>query len=177
MELKSRKNVLCLIVVGLLDLRVRGQSDVTGAERRGVFGDLRVSHFLQSGEEEGQGGWCVVSSFASISLSFNWSSGPRTVVCLLLTYARRREICLLYRFSLLIGSHWVFFVFYREVHGLAEKLLLIVFIFWQISSTFRCGLILCAETPFLRFEESLRTDNIRWMLSWTLVGIKILCLR
>ena len=31
-------------------------------------------------------------------------------------------------FSLLIGSDWVFFVFYREGHGLAEKLLLIIFI-------------------------------------------------
>ena len=54
MELKSRKKVLRLTVVGFLDLRVRGQSDVSGAERRGVFGDLRVSHFLQSREEEGQ---------------------------------------------------------------------------------------------------------------------------
>ena len=52
MELKSRKNVLCLMVVGLLDLCVCGQLDVTGAEMRGVFGDLRVRRFLQSGEEE-----------------------------------------------------------------------------------------------------------------------------
>ena len=43
-------------MVGLLDLRIRGQSDVTGVERRGVFGDLRVSRFLQSGEEESQCG-------------------------------------------------------------------------------------------------------------------------
>ena len=56
MKLKSGKNVLCLIVVGLLDLSVRGQSDVTGAERRGVFGDLGVSRFLQSGEETVQCG-------------------------------------------------------------------------------------------------------------------------
>ena len=54
MELKSRKkNVLCLIVLGLLDLRVCGQLDVTGEEMNGVFSDLRVSRFLQSGEEEG----------------------------------------------------------------------------------------------------------------------------
>ena len=46
MELKRRKeNVLCLIVAGLFDLRVRGQ-----------LGDLRVSRFFQSGEEEGQCG-------------------------------------------------------------------------------------------------------------------------
>ena len=56
--------ILCLIVVGLLDLHTRGQSDVTSAERRGVFVDLRLSRFLQSGEEESQRGWCMVSSFA-----------------------------------------------------------------------------------------------------------------
>ena len=75
------------------------------------------------------------------------------------------EKFLLYRFSLLIGSDWVLFVcfFYREGHGLAEKLLLIVFIFLKISSIFRYALILCAETPFFHFEESLSTDNIRWV--------------
>ena len=56
MELKSRKNMLSLLVVGLLDLRACGQSDVTSAERRGVFGDLRVRRFFQSGEEESQCG-------------------------------------------------------------------------------------------------------------------------
>ena len=72
MELKSRKNVPWLIVEGLLDLRVRSQSDFTGEEKRGFFGDLRVSRFLQSEEEEGQCGWCVVSSFASVSLSLSF---------------------------------------------------------------------------------------------------------
>ena len=43
MELKKVENVLCLIVVGLFDLRTRGPSDVTSAERRGVFSDLRLS--------------------------------------------------------------------------------------------------------------------------------------
>ena len=43
-------------MVGLLELCARGQSDVMSAERRGVFGDLRISHFLQSGEEESQCG-------------------------------------------------------------------------------------------------------------------------
>ena len=66
MELKSRKNLLCLIVVGLLDLRVCGQLDVTGTEMRGVFGDLQVSHFLQSEEEEGQ---LSVSVSVCLSLS------------------------------------------------------------------------------------------------------------
>ena len=114
-------------MVWLLDLGVRGQSDITCAKRKGVFGDLRVNRFLQSGEEESQYGWCVVSSFASVCLSVSWSFGLRTVGCLLLIWLRCREICLLYRFSLLIGSDWVFFVFYREGHGLAEKNTLFLF--------------------------------------------------
>ena len=137
-------------MVGLLGLRARGQSDVTCAERRGVFGDLRVSRFLQCREEESQCEWCEVSSFASLSLSLSlslgWSSGLWTAVCFHLIRPRCREICLLYRFSLLIRSSWVFF--FRDGHGLSEKLLLIIFYFWQISSTFRYALILCAETPF-----------------------------
>ena len=60
-------------MVVLLDLRARGQSDVTSVERGGVFGDLRLSRFLQSGKEESQGGWCVVSSFLSLSLSLSLS--------------------------------------------------------------------------------------------------------
>ena len=48
------ENVLCLIMVGLLDFRARGRSDVTSAERRGVFSDLRLSSFFQSGKKEGQ---------------------------------------------------------------------------------------------------------------------------
>ena len=146
-----------------------------GAERRGVFGELWVRRFLQSGEEESQCGWYIVSSFAPPPSL--WSSSLRTVVCLLLICPCCRETCLLYRFFLLIGSNWVFFVFYREGLGLAEKLLLIIFIFWQISSTFRYALILSAETHFFHFEESLSTDNIRWRLSWALVAIIILCVR
>ena len=57
----------------MLDLCASGQSDVTSAERRGVFGDLRLWRFLQSREEEIQCGWCVVSSFASLSLSLSLS--------------------------------------------------------------------------------------------------------
>ena len=85
-----------------------------------MFGDLLVKRFLQSGEEESQCGWCVVSSFASVclsvclslSLSLSRSSGLWTVVCLLSIWPRCREICLLYHFSLLIGSNWVFFGFF-----------------------------------------------------------------
>ena len=38
--------------------------------------------------------------------------------------------------------------FYCDGHGLAKKLLLIISIFWQISSTFRYALILCTKAPF-----------------------------
>ena len=43
------------------------------------------------------------------------------------------------------------FIFSRESHGLAEKLLLIIFIFRQTSSTFRYAQILCTEAPFFPF--------------------------
>ena len=40
---------------------------------------------------------------------------------------------------------------------------------------------LCADpmrrNPFFNFEDSLSNDNIRWMLSWALVAIIILCVR
>ena len=110
-------------------------------------------------------------------LSLSWSPESVCVICLLLIWAPCRDFYLLYRFSLLIGSDWVFFVFYREGHGLAKKLLMIIFIFWQISSTFRYALILCVETPFLHIEESLGTDSIWWMLSWAVVAIITLCVR
>ena len=97
---------------------------------------------------------------SSLSLSLSWSSGLRTVVGLLSVKPCCWEICLLYRFSLLIRSDWVFFVFYRKGDGLAGKFLLIIFIFWQISLTFHYALILCTETLFFHFEESLSTDNI-----------------
>ena len=69
----------------------------------------------------------------------------------------------------------LFIVFNREGHGFAENWLLIIFIFWQISSTFHYELILCAEAPFFHFKESLSTDNIRWMLSLAIVAI-IICM-
>ena len=180
MELKVEKNVLCLIVVGLLDLRVRGQSDDIGAERRGVFGDLRISRLLQSGEEESQCGWCVfrVSPLSlcdclSVCLSLSWSSGPRTVVYLLLIYPAVEKF--IFYIVFLFWSDQIGFslFFYCKGLGLTEKILLIIFIFWQISSTFRYAPIRCAETPFLHFEESLTTDNIRWAQ----VAIIILCVR
>ena len=72
--------------------------------------------------------WFRVSPL-SVSLSLSWSSDSRTVVCLLLIWPHCRKNCLLYHFSLLVGSNLVFLVFYCEGHGSAEKLLWIIFIF------------------------------------------------
>ena len=66
------------------------------------------------------------------------------------------------------------FVFSREGHGLEEKSLN----YFYFLTNF-IDISLCADpvrrNPFFHFEESLSTDNIRWMLSWTIVGIIILC--
>ena len=136
-------------MVGLLDLYACGQSDVMSAERRGVFGDLQLSRCLQSGEEENQCGWSVVLSFASLSLSLsqNWSSSL-LVVCVLLICQLSINLSFISFFSsdpIKLGFHCFF---YHKGHRLAEKLLLIIFIFQQISSGFRNALILCVETPF-----------------------------
>ena len=76
--------------------------------------------------------------------------------------------CLLYRFSLLIGSNWVFFVFNREDHGLAEKLLLIIIIFlfflFYFFDKFHWHFAM-RWSSFFHFEECLSIHNIRWMLS------------
>ena len=133
-------------MVGLLDARACSQSDVASVEKRGVFGDLQLSCFLQSREEKSQCGWCVVSSFASLFLRAGVSS--LLVSSVFFWSGSGVKKVLLYCFSLLIRSNWVFFVFYGEGHRLAQKLLLIIFIFWQISSTFRYALILCTEVPF-----------------------------
>ena len=89
----------------------------------------------------------------SVCLSLNWNSRLQTVLCLLLICPAIEKFVFYIVFSILIGSDWVFFAFYREGHGLAEKLLLVIFIFWQISSTFRYAPILCAETPFFILKK------------------------
>ena len=89
--------------------------------------------------------WFRVLPLSVCQLEF-WSADRRQP---LFDLPRCREICLLYRFSLLIRSDWVFFVFYCGGHGLAEKLLSIISIFFkQISLIFWYVLILYAETTF-----------------------------
>ena len=164
-------------MVGLLDLRARGQSDVLSAERGGAFGDLRLSRFLQSGEEECQCSWCVVSSFTSLSFflragvssllvssAFFWSL-PLSRNLFLISFFSSDQIKLSF-LCFLPGSSWIdrkitsnYFYFLTNVIDIS----------------------LCADpmrrSPFFHFEESLSFDNIRWILSWVLVAIIILCVR
>ena len=109
----------------------------------------------------------------SLSLSLSWSSGLRAVVCLLLICSAV-EKCVFYIVFFFWSDQIGFsLLFFPRRSWTGRKILLIISIFWQISSTFRYALILCAETPFFHFEESLSTDNIQWMLSWAAVAIII----
>ena len=115
--------------------------------------------------------------FESRPLSQSWSFESVGVVCLLLSWSRCREICLLCRFSLLIGSNWAFFIYYYEGQVLTEKLLLLFFFLTNFIDISRCADPMRRTPLFFHFEESLSTDNTQWMLSWTLVPIIILCVR
>ena len=173
-------------MVWLLDLRERGQSNVTNVEWR--FGDLRLCQFLQSGEEESQSGSCMVSSFACfspplfLSLSLSLSLRVGVQVC-----GRR-----LPSFDLSSLSWNLSFIAFISSNRI--KLCFLCFlprrsrigrrITFNYFNSFLINVInvsLCADpmrrSLFFHFEESLSTDNIRWMLSWTLVGIIILCVR
>ena len=74
---------------------------------------------------------------------------------------RCREICLLYRFSLLIGSNWVFFAFLPRRSRIGRK---ITFNYFYFLTNFIDN-SLCADpmrrNPFFHFEESLSIDNIQ----------------
>ena len=157
------ENVLCWIVVGLLDLRARGQSDDTSTERRGVFGDLRLGRFLQSGEEISQCRWCVVSGFVSLSLSLSLWAGVLVCGCRLPSSDRNK-----------LGFLWFFTAKVTDSSKNCFKLFLF---FDKFHRRFVMRWSYAQKPLFFHSEESLSTDNIRWMLSWTLVGIIILCVR
>ena len=150
MELKKAKNVLSLIVVGLLDLREWGQSYVTSAERRGVIYNLVASfkakkRWVMSGFEFHPPSlspfiYPPLSIYlclsVRVSFAFLWSdSAVEKFVFYSVFVFRSNQI----EFSLFL---------YREGYGWAEKLLLTIFIFWTISSIFRYVLVLCAKAAF-----------------------------
>ena len=171
--IKKWKHVLCSVVVGLLDICARGQSDVTSVERRGMFGDLRLSNFLQSGEEESQYGWCVVSSFVSLSLFFLRAgvSCPLVLSAFFWSAPLSRNLFLILFFSSdRIKLCFICFLPWRSWIG--RK---ITFNYFYFLSNF-VNILLCTNSmhrnPFFHFGESLSTYNIQWMLLWALV---ILC--
>ena len=173
-------------MVRVLDLRACGQSDVTNAERKGVFGDLRLSRFLQSKEEESQ--W-MVSSFAYLSLSLSVFISVSLRVGFLVC-GRRFP-------SFWSGSAVEKFVFYSVFVFRSDQIGFSLFVCFFLPRKSRIGrkiafdhfyflknsidISLCADpmrrSLFFHFEESHITDNIRWILSWTLVWIIILCVR
>ena len=112
-----------------------------------------------------------------LSLSLSWSSGLQIVVCFPLICSAIEKFVFFIVFLFWSDQIGFFFVFLLQKSRIGWKITFVYIIFWQISSTFHYALILCAETPFFHFEESLSANNIRWMLLWVLVAIIILCTR
>ena len=166
--LRARREEGCSVIYGLA-------ASFKAEKRKVNVGDawFRVSPFplfLRAG----------VSSLL-VSSAFFWSaplSGNLSFVTFFLFWSYQIWFSL---FCFVFCLFWVFFCFFfgrKITFTLAMRWSYEQnFIFWQISPTFRYALILCAEPPFFHFEESLSTDNIRWMLSWALVAIIILCVR
>ena len=141
----------------MLDLRPRGQSDVTSAERRGVIYGLVTSFKAEKRKVNVDDAWFRVSPLSlSLSLSLRvWSSSLRVSSVFFWSSSAVEKFVFFSVFlfwsdqlGFLLFFFFFFFFFYSEGHGLVEKLLLIIFIFWQISSTFRYALNLCAEALF-----------------------------
>ena len=125
-------------MVGLLDLRARGQSDVTSAERKGGG----VWWFTKKRKVIVGDTWFRISllSLSLSELEF-WSAG---VVCFLLICSAVEKFV----FYNVFVFRWIKMGFLCFLPRLTEKLILIIFIFLQISSTFRYAPILCTEAPF-----------------------------
>ena len=147
-----KKNVLCLVVVGLLDLHSHGQSDVTSVERREVVDDLQLSCFLQSGEEDSQCGWCMVLSFAYLSLSLSLRAGVLVCGCHLPSF----DLALLLRnlsFIAFLPSNWIklgFFHFLPWRSWICRK---ITFNYFYFLTNF-INILLCTD-PMRRSSFSI----------------------
>ena len=175
-----RPNVRCLIVVGLLDLHACGQSDVTSAKRRGclVIYGLVASFNAEKRKVNVSDAWFRVPPL-SLYLSVRVGvlvSGCRPPSFDLAPLSRNLSFIAFFVFrSDQIGFSLLFFL--PRKSRTDRK---IIFNDFYFLTNF-IDISLCADpmrrNPFFLFEESLSTDNIRWMLSWTLVGIIILCVR
>ena len=127
-------------MVGLLDLRGRDQSDVTSTERRGVclviYGLVASFKAEKRKVNEGDAWFRVLpplslsfSLFLSLSLSLSltlslsqlefWSADCRLPS---FDLSHCREICLLYNFSPLIRSDWVFPLFLPRRSRIGRKI-------------------------------------------------------
>ena len=160
----------------MLDLHAHSLSDVMSAERRGVFGDLWLSRFLQSGEDESQCGWCVVLSFAYLSPSQSWSSSLWVSFAFFWSGSAVKKLVFYCVFIFQLDQIKFFLFFTVKVMDWPQN----TFNHFYFLTNF-IDISLCADpmhrSPIFHFEESLSTGNIQWMLLWTLVGIIILCVR
>ena len=136
-----------------------------------VIYDLVISFKAEKRKVNVDDAWLRVSL---PPFSQSWSSGWRVSLAFLWSGSAVGKF--VFR-SDKIGFSLFLVFFYREGHGLAEKVLLIIFIFLTnfIDISLRVDSI--HRSPFFHFEKSLSTDNIRWMLSWILVRILILLVR
>ena len=136
-------------MVGLLYLCARDQSDLTSAERRGVFCDLWLSRLLQSREEESQCGWCVVLSFTYLSLSLpqSWSFVLRVSFAFLWSGSAVEKF-VLYSVFVFRSDQIGFSLFFTMKVTDWLKNYFWLFYFWQISLIFCYALVLCAAAPF-----------------------------
>ena len=130
MELKSRKNVLCLIVVGLLTYAyaVNQMLRVRRGEVCSVIYELVTSFKAENRKVNVGDAWFWVSPL-SLSLSVGvLVHGPSSALFWSMPAVEKIVFYIVFLFwSYQIGFS---LSFYHEGHRLAEKLFLIIFIFW-----------------------------------------------
>ena len=126
-------------------------------EERGVW--WFTASLLPSKRRRGKSVWVMrgfkfpLSLSLSLSLSQSWDFLSVGVVCLLLICSAVEKF-VFYIVFLFWSDQIRFSLFFTaKLTDRPKKLLLIIFIFWQISSTFRYALILCAEAPFSTLKK------------------------
>ena len=143
-------------MVGLLDLRARSQSDVTGAEMRGVL--VIYGLVASSKRRRGKSMWVIRGFEFRLSLlpplpqlEF-WSADCRLPSFDQHPLSRNLSFISFFSFDQ-IKSGFLRFLPWRSRIGrkITFNYYYFFFFFGQISSTFRYSLILCAETPFFPF--------------------------